>query len=117
MSCYSLRQFPDGTATPKNGSLIIFDDLDKDVGAFIDTAALIANLDLVITVDTSIAHLAGALGKPVWILLGKRGSWRWFDHGTKSCPWYPSARLFWQKELGNWNNVIDEVKNELKKLV
>lgn len=79
---------------------------------FADTAALIATLDLVITVDTSIAHLAGAMGKPVWILLPFIADWRW-QHQREDSPWYPSARLFRQAEFGQWESVIARVAREL----
>lgn len=76
-------------------------DLSPQLQDFADTAAAISQLDLVITVDTSVAHLAGAMGKPVWILLPYAADWRWFDTRTDS-PWYPSARLFRQPWPGNW---------------
>jgi hypothetical protein len=80
-----------------------------------ETAALISELDLVITVDTSVAHLAGALGKPVWILLATRVDWRWLAEGTTS-PWYPTARLFRQAKPGAWGPVLAEVRTELEKM-
>lgn len=83
---------------------------------FADAAALVDLMDLVITVDTSIAHLAGAMGKPVWILLPYSPDWRWLLEREDS-PWYPSARLFRQQEIGNWTAVIDRVKNELRFLL
>ncbi|WP_321800222.1 tetratricopeptide repeat-containing glycosyltransferase family protein [Burkholderia sp. BCC1988] len=79
---------------------------------FADTAAVIANLDLVISVDTSVAHVAGALGKPVWILSRFDGCWRWMADRDDS-PWYPSARLFRQPRPGDWASVIDYVASEL----
>jgi tetratricopeptide (TPR) repeat protein len=79
---------------------------------FADTAAFIELLDLVITVDTSVAHLAGALGKPVWILLPFNPDWRWMLDRSDS-PWYPSARLFRQPALGDWAGAIDAVRGEL----
>jgi hypothetical protein len=72
---------------------------------FSDTAALIDRLDLVITVDTSVAHLAGAMGKPVWIALAFNADWRWLTDRADS-PWYPSARLFRQDKIGSWDNVV-----------
>jgi tetratricopeptide (TPR) repeat protein len=79
---------------------------------FEDTAALIANLDLVITVDTAVAHLAGALGRPVWILLPYAADWRWLT-GREDSPWYPSAKLFRQRKPGDWVEVMDRVRQEL----
>ena len=75
---------------------------------FAETAALIETLDLVIAVDTSVAHLAGAMGKPVWILLPHDPDWRWML-GREDSPWYPSARLFRQPVPGDWDSVIDRV--------
>ena len=69
-------------------------------------------MDLVVTIDTSVAHLAGAMGKPVWILLPHNPDWRWLLDRHDS-PWYPSARLFRQQQIGNWAQVIDQVKSEL----
>ena len=82
-------------------------DISGELADFGETAALIANLDLVITVDTAIGHLAGALGKPVWILLPKAADWRWLLERSDS-PWYPTARLFRQQTPGAWEPVIAE---------
>jgi tetratricopeptide (TPR) repeat protein len=82
---------------------------------FADTAALVANLDLVISVDTSTAHLAGAMGRPVWILNRFDTCWRWLLERDDS-PWYPSARLFRQPSLGDWGSVIDNVRTALQAL-
>jgi tetratricopeptide (TPR) repeat protein len=83
---------------------------------FADTAALVEQLDLVICVDTSVAHLAGALGKPVWILNRFDGCWRWLC-GRDDTPWYPSARLFRQETPGDWDGVVARVKADLVALV
>ena len=83
-------------------------DWTSDLHDWADTAALVANLDVVITCCTAVAHLAAAMGKPTWILLHEPACWRWLEHRDDS-PWYPSARLFRQKEAGNWNEVIDRV--------
>lgn len=85
--------------------------LDRDLA---ETAALIATLDLVITTDTSIAHLTGAMGKPVWIVLPRIADWRWMV-GLEMTPWYPTARLFRQQERGNWNGVFERVIAELRR--
>lgn len=82
---------------------------------FADTAALILRLDLVITVDTSVAHLVGALGKPVWVLSRYDGCWRWLQDRTDT-PWYPTMRLFRQRESGNWADVVEQVAKELSAL-
>jgi tetratricopeptide (TPR) repeat protein len=82
--------------------------------SFDDTAAIVAAVDLVITVDTAIAHLAGALGKPVWILLKSGADWRWLLDRSDS-PWYPTARLFRQSTLGDWDSVLRDVKARLDK--
>jgi tetratricopeptide (TPR) repeat protein len=91
----------DGTAGP----LI---DLTPGVADMADTAARIEQLDLVIAVDTSVAHLAGALGKPVWLLVAFTPDWRWFYERTDS-PWYPSMRLFRQSTPGDWKTVMENV--------
>ena len=87
-----------------------------DLRDFSDTAALLDLMDLVITIDTSVAHLAGAMGKPVWILLPYDPDWRWLLDRNDS-PWYPSARLFRQQQIGNWATVTDQVKNELRSAI
>ena len=92
------------------GRIAFFGD---DLRDFSDTAALLDLMDLVITIDTSVAHLAGAMGKPVWVLLPCNPDWRWLLDRNDS-PWYPSARLFRQQQIGNWTTVIDQVKNELR---
>jgi ADP-heptose:LPS heptosyltransferase len=76
---------------------------------------MVANLDLVITVDTSVAHLAGALGKPVWILSRFDGCWRWLGDREDS-PWYPTARIFHQRTDGDWDEVVGRVAAELAAL-
>lgn len=87
----------------------------QDIEDFSDTAALIEHMDLVISVDTSIAHLAGAMGKPVWILLPYLPDFRWMLDRSDS-PWYPTARLFRQEERGNWRAVFTEVQKKLPRL-
>ncbi len=87
--------------------------LDPLLGDFADTAAAIMALDLVISVDTSVAHLAGALGKPVWLLLPFAPDWRWLEAHSDS-PWYPTARLFRQSEPQRWESVVAAVVEALK---
>jgi hypothetical protein len=92
-------------ANPPPGLDVI--DLTADLKDFGDTAAMIGGLDLVITVDTAVAHLAGALGKPVWVLSRFDGCWRWMDR--EDSPWYPTARLFHQRAPGDWAEVMGRV--------
>jgi tetratricopeptide (TPR) repeat protein len=82
------------------------------LGDFADTAALITHMDLVVTIDTSVAHLAGALGVPVWIMLPFSPDWRWLRDGSGS-PWYPTARLFRQTRRGDWDDVVRRVAQAL----
>ena len=91
-------------------------DLSPHLTDFAETAGAIANLDLVISVDTSVAHLAGAMGKPVWILLPFLADWRWLIEREDS-PWYPTARLFRQGMQGDWGAVVGEIAKALKALV
>jgi hypothetical protein len=83
-----------------------------EIEDFDDTAAIVSLLDLVISSDTSIVHLAGALGKRVWILLQYSAEWRWLLGRTDS-PWYPNARLFRQPKIDDWESVVREVQREL----
>jgi tetratricopeptide (TPR) repeat protein len=91
-------------------------DLSPQIQDFADTTALIVQMDLVISVDTAVAHLAGALGKPVWLLLPLGADWRWMRKRQDS-PWYPTMRLFRQAQLGDWEGVIDRVTAALKRVV
>jgi tetratricopeptide (TPR) repeat protein len=85
---------------------------EADSAAFQDTAAIMRNLDLVVTADTAIAHLAGALGVPVWVALSKITDWRWLV-GRDDSPWYPTMRLFRQESLGDWQGVFRRMAAEL----
>lgn len=106
------KEFREGdlAAVKQFDRITVFGD---DLRDFNDTAALLDLMDLVITIDTSVAHLAGAMGKPVWVLLPFNPDWRWMLDRNDS-PWYPSARLFRQQQIGNWAAVIDQVKRELE---
>ena len=116
---YSLQKGPPATqlleAQARNWSGPAIIDLTAELKDFADTAALVANLDLIVTCDTSTAHLAGALGKPVWILNRFDACWRWL-HNRDDSPWYPSARLFRQPSPGDWDTVAGEVGDELRHL-
>lgn len=90
-------------------------DFDAGADAFIDTAAMMMNLDLVVSSDTSIAHLAGALGRPAWVILKKVPDWRWLLDRDDS-PWYPAMRLFRQETHGDWAGTVARVAEELRKL-
>ena len=103
----------DLAALRRLGRIAFFGDELRDFG---DTAALLDLMDLVITVDTSVTHLAGAMGKPAWVLLPYIPDWRWLLDRDDS-PWYPSARLFRQQQAGNWAEVIDRVGNELRSVI
>lgn len=109
---FSLQNFTHEAELPllaQCKNLLRFDDLLKN---FADTAALISAMDMVITVDTSVAHLAGALGKPVWILLPLNRDWRWLLERSDT-PWYDSATLFRQTQLGDWDSVLGAVSRRL----
>jgi hypothetical protein len=103
-------------ATPEDTERLIAAGVVKysmPIKNFADSAALVATLDVVVTVDTAVAHLAGALGKPTWIMLGNYAvDWRWLLNRDTS-PWYLTARLFRQKERGNWNHCLDQVHKYL----
>ena len=90
--------------------------VDDGSDAFVGTAAAMNHLDLIITVDTSIAHLAGALGRPTWVLLHKPAEWRWLMDRTTS-PWYPTMRLFRQKDTGGWDEPIGLLCEDLSAFV
>lgn len=92
------------------------DDFDAGADRFPDTAAVMQCLDLIITCDTSIAHLAGALGRPVWVVLQHAADWRWLLE-REDCPWYPSMRLFRQSQRGDWPEVFGRVARALQTVI
>ena len=104
---YAAAQISDA---PQGMELI---DRTAELNDFADTAALIANLDLVISVDTAVAHLAGAMGKSVWTLLPYAPDWRWLLNRDDS-PWYPTMRLFRQQRPGDWGEVIQRIAESLR---
>jgi len=112
---YSLQK---GDAGRRSGDVpeLKLVDLADELNDFVDTAAVIACLDLVISVDTSVAHLAGALGKPVWTLLAFASDWRWLLDRDDS-PWYPTMRLFRQRTAGDWREPVEQVVAALAELL
>ena len=113
--CWYSLQTEDRAAEFSRISTVAIRDLSAQLTDFTETAAVIANLDLVITTDTAVAHLAGALGRPVWIALKHVADWRWLLDREDS-PWYPTARLFRQRRAGDWDEVIARIAAELDHL-
>lgn len=111
---YSLQKGPDASQPIPRG-MNLKSPADPS-GDFADTAALVVNLDLVISVDTSVVHLAGALGVPTWVVIPKRCDFRWMFDRTDS-PWYPSLRLFRQSRHGHWPEPFQNIARELRQLV
>ena len=107
---FSLQKGPAAVAAVGHPALI---DLDPHLTDFTETAAAILNLDLVIAVDTSVAHLAGALGKPVWLMIPVQPDWRWLEQG-KTSAWYPTMRIFRQSRRGEWRDVVEAVAAALE---
>jgi ADP-heptose:LPS heptosyltransferase len=89
-------------------------DFDPGPAAFVDTAAALMACDLFITTDTSVAHLAGALGVKTWVAMPHLADWRWLEYRSDS-PWYPSMRLFRQTTRGDWRSVFAEIGKALRK--
>lgn len=113
---YSLQKKDgaDEAKTIPSDLLTVFgDDFDESAGSFMDTAALMMSLDLIITIDSAVAHLAGALGRPVWLLLPYSSDWRWIK-GKQTSPWYPTMKIFQQSSPFDWETVIQEIKKELQ---
>jgi Flp pilus assembly protein TadD len=112
---YSLQKGPAAAQIREIPAGMEIVDLDAEQKDFADTAAIVANLDLVISIDTSVAHLAGAMGKPVWVLLHHAPDWRWMLDREDS-PWYPTARLFRKSAGEGWDAVVERVGMEIEKL-
>jgi tetratricopeptide (TPR) repeat protein len=106
-----LQELKDPAAVLDLGS-----QLDNESGPFMDTAAVMTNLDLVITCNTAIAHLAGAVGARVWVLLSTAPDWRFLTHG-ETTDWYPTMRLFRQQKSGQWGPVMEQVVDELQQMI
>lgn len=116
---YSLQKGDPAEAELLEKQSTLWPELINDANQLIDfsdTAALIENLDLVISVDTSTAHLAGALGKPVWVLNRYDSCWRWL-YGRVDSPWYPTAKIYQQSKPGDWSGVLKQVRLDLVALV
>ncbi|MGN6134437.1 MAG: tetratricopeptide repeat protein [Aureliella sp.] len=94
-----------------------FEDVDTAHGGFVDTAAIMKNVDLVISSDTATPHLAGALNVPVWLAKSRAAEWRWFADDRASNPWYPSMRMFRQPQPGDWTSVFDQMAAALQQLL
>jgi hypothetical protein len=113
---YSLQKEPRPADLPvlaRLGSAVT--DLAPMLGDFSDTAAAVGALDLIVSVDTSVAHLAGALGRPTWVLLPYALDWRWLRDREDS-PWYPTMRLFRQRKAGEWDTVLHRLPAELARV-
>ena len=119
VSLYSLQKGPDAeqAARHPDGMDLIRLDQQLDLEArFVDTAAVMMSLDLIISIDTAAAHLAGALGRPVWTLVCATPDWRWLLERPDT-PWYPGMRLFRQRQPGHWGDVFERVADELEQLI
>ncbi len=113
---FSLQKGPASAEAAAPPAGLDLQNLAPDLQSFADTAAILQNLDLVVTVDTAVAHLAGALGLRVWVLLPHSPDWRWMLDREDS-PWYPTMRLFRQPAPGDWGSVIERLAHELEALV
>lgn len=116
VALYSLQAGPRVGDIAKFAHPALVQDLSRHLRDFADTAAVVAQLDLVVCADTAVAHLAAAMGKPVWVLMPFAPDWRWLLE-REDTPWYPIMRLFRQGEPGRWDEVTDRVVAELARLV
>jgi len=112
VALYSLQTGRAASDIAGQGCEAFVTDLGSKMNDFADTAAVIGHLDLIICVDTAVAHLAGAMGKPVWVALPHPGDWRWMQDGDTS-PWYPTMKLFRQADPGDWAGVFEALKKAL----
>jgi hypothetical protein len=112
--CLQVGPPADELASVPGGAAVV--RIDREIADLADTAAIIAELDLVISVCTSVANLAGALGRPLWALLAYSSDWRWQAELSQS-PWYPTARRFRQPRPGDWDVVVEQVRSALTRLV
>ena len=94
------------------GCQSLISNLDRQINDFVDTAAIVSQLDIVVTCDSSVAHLAGAMGKPVWVAIPYAPDWRWFL-GREDTPWYPTMRLYRQSHPGDWDGVFRRIGKDL----
>jgi len=113
VALYGLQQGPPAAQVDQLPERFLVSNLADQFDDLAETAAVIENLDLVISIDTSVAHLAGAMGRPVWVLLKSDADWRWLLDRQDS-PWYPTMRLFRQSRPGDWNDVFSRVTGELR---
>ena len=109
---YSFQTFDGSEELEKLQQYAEIVDIGKTLSNFSDTAAAIENVDLIICNDTSLAHIAGAMGKPCWVLLPYLYNWRWHQDLSK-CDWYDSVKVFRQTNPGNWDSVFDSLYKEL----
>jgi hypothetical protein len=110
---FSLQKGEPAKQLLQPGMGVLVKDLADLLDDFADTAAVLRHLDLLVTTDTSVAHLAGALGVRTWLLLAHRADWRWIDHDDRT-PWYDSVKIFRQKTPGDWDEVMKNVVADLK---
>jgi len=116
VALYGLQKGPPAVQVDQLPERITVSNLGEEFDDFADTAAAVENLDLIVSIDTSVAHLAGAMGKPVWVLLKSDADWRWLLDREDN-PWYPTMRLFRQRRPGDWNEVLSRVAGELRNRV
>ena len=112
---YSLQKEKYAKWTDEDPESVFEQDFGPEISDFADTAAIMENLDLIISVDTSVVHLAGALGKNTWVLLPHSPDWRWMTE-RKDSPWYPTMKLFRQKDPGDWIPVFKAVRHSLENI-